>query len=273
MARQMRETFDTVRGRDDRFFDLFQKDEDSVLKVLRSICSDTKRAAVVTLKDTDRTRAMLVRARQSGKRIIATIADLAEDARDCFVGIDNKAAGATAAYLIATALGDRPATVGVVVGDHAYRCHEDREIGFRTALRQISRRAILAAETQGEDNAEKTYNGVLQMLKAHPGIGAIYNVGGGNPGLARALAEMDREQDVLVVAHEITFVSVPLLANGTMNYVLSQNPAELLSTAIGRARGSKQPADTNYLIDFGVYTKYNLPAYGRALHFESVQAV
>jgi LacI family transcriptional regulator len=84
-------------------------------------------------------------------------------------------------------------------------------------------------------------------------IGAIYNVGGGNPGFARALAEMDREQDVVVVVHEITFVSVPLLANGTMNYVLSQNPRELLSTAMSRARVSKPSSDATHLIDFGVF--------------------
>ena len=273
MARQMRETFEFVRGPNDRYFDLFEEDEEGVLRHLRAICSDTTRAAIVCVKDTDRVRATLIKARNSGKKIVAAISDLAPEARDSFVGIDNKAAGSTAVALITQAIGDRPATVGVVVGDSAFACHEEREISFRTTLRQTSRKVVLAAEAIGNDNAELTYRGVRKMLEAHPGIGAIYNCSGGNGGLARALMEMERDQDVLWIAHEITFVSVPLLMNGTMNFVLSQNPTELLETAMKAARLPRgAAADARSLIDFGVYTKFNLPSYGRDLHLENMQA-
>jgi LacI family transcriptional regulator len=261
MVRQMTQTFDGIKGPEDRFFDLFQMNEETVLRQLRDVCSDTSRAAVVTVKNTDRVRSILSKARRAGKTIIAMISELDSESRDGFVGIDNKAAGGTAAYLISQALGNRPTTVGVAVGDHAFSCHEDREIGFRSALREIAPKTVLAAEAKGEDNAEKTYHAIRRMLEAHPGMGAIYNVSGGNAGLARALRELGSDQDVVVVNHELTFISVPILKDGTLNYVLSQDPGALLSSAMRMARRPRPEIRPWTQIDFGVYTRFNLPGY------------
>lgn len=265
MMRQMKLAFDSVKRPADRFHDLCQLNEETVLRELREVCADTKRAAIVAVKDTDRIRSLLARSRKAGKRIVAFISELGADARDGFVGIDNKAAGATAAYLITEAIGDRPATVGVVVGDNAFRCHEDREIGFRTTLREIGRRVVLAGEARGEDNADRTYHAVRRMLDAHPGIGAIYNVSGGNLGLVRALKELGREQDIMVISHELTNISVPLLYESSLNFMFSQDPMTLLSEGMDMARSPQLLNDSRKNVDFGIYTRYNLPNYARSI--------
>lgn len=265
MMRQMKETFERLKGPSDRYYDLYQLNEDTILRQLREVCSDTNRAAIVAVKDTDRIRSVLAKSRKAGKRIVALISELGADTRDAFVGIDNKAAGATAAYMITQAIGDRPAAVGVVVGDNDFRCHEDREIGFRTTLREIGRRVVLAGEAKGEDNPERTYFAVRKMLETHPSIGAIYNVSGGNDGLARAIRELGREQDVIVVTHELTHVSVPLLYENVLNFTFSQDPLVLLSEAMNIARTSELGSDSRRHVDFGVFTRYNLPAYARDL--------
>ena len=265
MTRQMKRTFEAIKGPKDRYFDLFQLNEETVLRQLTEICSDRERAAVVTVKDTERIRSLLTKARQSGKRIIALISELGPDACDGYIGIDNKSAGAAAAYLVVQAIGDRPSTVGIVVGDHSFRCHEDREIGFRASLREIGRRVVLAGEARGEDNAERTYLGVLRMLETHPGISAIYNVSGGNQGLVRALREVKRDQDIIAMCHELTDVSVPLLHDNSLNFIFSQDPYTLLTEALKMARATTAPGDVRAHIDFGFYTRYNLPRYARDL--------
>jgi LacI family transcriptional regulator len=270
MAFQMKQTFDKLKNPSDRYFDLFQLNEETIIRHLRDVCADTGRAAIVTVKDTDRIRSVLSNARRAGKRIVALIADLEQDCRDGFVGIDNKAAGATAAYLIAQALGNRPATVGVAVGDHAFRCHEDREIGFRSTLREIAPRIILAAEAKGEDNADRTYHAIRRMLEAHPGMGAIYNVSGGNAGLTRALRELELDQHVMVILHELTSVTVPILIDGTLNYTISQDPFVLMSSGLQMARSAWPESESSKQIDFGVYTRFNLPSYARGLPVEDL---
>jgi LacI family transcriptional regulator len=247
-----------------RIQDLHQMDDAAVLAAVRSLCQDVARPLALTVKNTPQIVMELAKARRRGKRVIALISDLAVEARDAFVGIDNRAAGETAAFLVGRTLGDRPTTVGFVLGDHAYRCHEDREIGFRSALRTHFPKAVLAAEAIGQDNAPTTYAAARKMLHAHPGIGAIYSVAGGHIGLVRAIQEANRTRDIIVVAHEANDLTVPLLRNGQLDFLISQDPAALLAAALQQCDASPiEYAKSLNLVDFYVHTAFNVPAYAR----------
>ncbi len=262
MMGQMRTAFSRTDTGNSQLFDMWQKSEDEMLALVGELCRDPTRPLIVTAKNTDRMVSLLALARSQGKTVIALISDLSPAARDAFVGIDNRAAGQTAAFLIGRALGDRPTTVGVVLGDHAYRCHEDREIGFRTALRAHFPKVILADEAQGEDNPEKTRDAVRRMMKDQPAIGGLYNVGGGNAGLVEALREAGRARDLFVVGHEANDITVPFLQLGSFDFVIAQDPAQMLAEAMRLANTSEIMREPQ-MIDFGVYTRFNLPSYGR----------
>jgi len=209
--------------------------------------------------------ALLSAARAKGKRVIAMISDQVSPARDAFVGLDDRAAGQTAAFLIGRMLGDRPTTVGVVLGSPAFRNHEDREIGFRSGLRANFPKVVISGEAQGEDSADLTRNAVARLLRDHPALGAIYNVGGGNAGMVDALRAAGRAADMLVVGHEVNPVTAPLLRAGAMDFAIAGDPAELLSSALALAAGSdpgKQGVERH--LPFGVYTRFNLPAFAAA---------
>lgn len=261
MMAQMRDAWQGA-GLTGRFEDLYLADEDQVLRRIEDLCRDAHRPLILTAKNSDRLTDLLREARGRGKRIIAAVSDLAPEARDAFVGIDNRAAGQTAAFLIGRMLGDRPTTVGVVLGDIAFRCHEDREIGFRTALRAHFPKVVLAGEAQGEDSADLTRNAVLQMLKDHPALGAIYNVGGGNVGLLDALGEAGRAGDMLVIGHEVNAVTAPLLRGGGLDFAIAGDPVTLLAAALRHAfpEGAENLREIG-LLDFAVYTRFNLPGF------------
>ncbi|MCC6204123.1 MAG: substrate-binding domain-containing protein, partial [Hyphomicrobiales bacterium] len=53
---------------------------------------------------------------------------------------------------------------------------------------------------------------------------AIYNIGAGNPGIARALKERGRQHSVVFVGHEATEGTRELLLDGTLDAVIDQNP-------------------------------------------------
>ena len=75
----------------------------------------------------------LQRIRSSGKPVLAVVSDLERGARSAYLGIDNRAAGQMAAYLLGRHLEYRiDASVAVVVGNVSYRCHEHH--GFRIPL-------------------------------------------------------------------------------------------------------------------------------------------
>ena len=238
MTEQVKAAIAAIGAADVSFFNMYQKSEDAIASRVQRLCEDTSRPLVLCVKDTERTRILLTEARKRGKTIVAIISDLPEEARDSFVGIDNRAAGRTAAFLAGRTFGDRPTSVGVVLGDYAFRCHEDREIGFRSCLREYFPKLALAAEVQGEDNPEKTYHAVLEMLEQHPAIAAVYNLSGGNVGLARALVETGRKDDMLVISHEVNSVTMPLMRSGTHDYLISQDPHRLISEAVRALRQS-----------------------------------
>lgn len=105
----------------------------------------------------------------------------------------------------------------MIVGDYAFRCHEDREIGFRAYLRTAFPEVVLADVARGEDSPEQTRRATLDLFAVHPEIAAVYNVAGGNLGLASALEELGHANDVIVVTHEANRITIPLLKKGTMD--------------------------------------------------------
>jgi LacI family transcriptional regulator len=88
-------------------------------------------------KDIEPIRATLGRLLATGKPVVALVSDLDAAARPAYVGIDDRAAGQLAGFLLGRCLERVPrAEVAVIVGCASYRCHEDREMRFRTLLRQ-----------------------------------------------------------------------------------------------------------------------------------------
>ena len=143
-----------------------------------------------------------------------------------------------------------------------FSCHEDREIGFRSNLREHFSIVQIADVAKGEDSPDRTFEAVRSLLKAHPKLDAIYNVAGGNAGLARAIVESDRADNLHVVTHEANSITVPLVRDGIVQYLISLDPAELLRTAVDLIeRRAISRTKELYLINFGVYTRFNPPDY------------
>ncbi len=166
--------------------------------------------------------------RNAGKPVLAVVSDLERSARSAYLGIDNRAAGQMAAYLLGRQLEHRTdATVAVVVGNVSYRCHEDREIGFRSLLRQKFSNVELM-EIVGNDSSEIAYQATLKAFATKPNLAGLYNVAGGNRGLAQALADMKLTYQPMYITHELNHVTEPLLRAERIDYLITQDLDELL---------------------------------------------
>lgn len=254
---QMKLWAPTVAGVDLVIHDLYQASDERMLETVTELCRDTTRPLILTAKNAEPLRAVLVEARRRGKRIVTFISDLNADCRDGYVGIDNRMAGQTAAFIIGNLFRHRPAKAGVVLGDYAYSCHEDREIGFRSNLRAHHPTITLTEAVKGEDSAEQTYLAMRQLLTAHPDLDAIYNVAGGNAGLAQAVAESPRARAIHVITHETNHITVPLLRRGGVHYAIAQHPGDLLARAAHFATQGG-PKELNF-VNSAVYTPFNIP--------------
>jgi len=146
----------------------------------------------------------------AGIPVVTLVTDVPASGRLAYVGIDNRAAGATAAYLIGQWLGDAPGDVLVTLSRSVFRGEEEREMGFRATLRD--RALVVVPDTDGLDASP-----VSAALDAHPGIRAVYSAGGGNAAILDAFGE--RECRVFV-AHDLDVDNVALLRAGRISAVL-----------------------------------------------------
>jgi len=151
--------------------------------------------------------------------VVTLVTDVPRSPRTAYVGIDNRAAGATAAYLVTQWLGPRPGAVLVALSRSFFRGEEEREMGFRSALRSMGpgRRVIDVTETDGLD---ATIRGLVRdALEAEHDVPAVYSIGGGNTAILGAFADRGRPAPLLI-AHDLDDDNLRLLRGGQIAAVL-----------------------------------------------------
>jgi LacI family transcriptional regulator len=207
------------------------KSDEETIEIIRTLGRDLDGLAVVS-KNIEPVKSVLKELRSAGKNVVALVSDLDATVRDAYVGIDNRAAGQLAAFILGRCL-ERTgeAKVAVVVGYFSYLCQEDREIGFRSLLRQRFPQIEIVEVVKGDDSREATYEAALRLLRNRPDTAGIYNVAGGNFGLAKAIEEADLARRPLYIAHEVNEVTEPLLRKGVIDFLISQNVESLVRTS------------------------------------------
>jgi hypothetical protein len=143
-------------------------------------------------------------------------------------GIDNRAAGQTAAYP------DRPrpwcpSEPGRGCGGrHApSAAMKTARSGFRTGLRAHFPKVVLAGEARGEDSAELTFPRChARCCRTIPRSVRDLQCGWREPGAdGGAPRDAGRADDVIVVGHDVNFVTAPLLRDRLLDCVLASDPA------------------------------------------------
>nr|WP_179278511.1 LacI family DNA-binding transcriptional regulator [Rhodococcus sp. 06-418-1B] len=163
----------------------------------------------------------------AGIPVVTHVTDVPGSRRVGYVGIDNRAAGETAAYLVTKMLGETPGDVLITLSSNSYRGEEEREIGFRSAMRRISgtgdnrpRSVVEIAENDGLDSRVETL--VLDALERNPNIVAVYSCGGGNSAIVRAFDKLGRDCPVFV-AHDLDADNRELLYRHRITVVLDHD--------------------------------------------------
>jgi LacI family transcriptional regulator len=161
---------------------------------------------------------------ERGVPAVTLISDIANTKRVAYVGLDNRSAGRTAGYLLARFIGPRPAKVAMIAGSLSYRAHEEREMGFLHLFEDLFPAIQVVGLREGHDEEARNYRQTKTLLAQHPDLAGIYNIGGGPEGIARALKEAGRQDEVVFVGHGLTPDTRSLLIEGAMDAVITQNP-------------------------------------------------
>jgi len=176
----------------------------AMVEALDKIGTRGSHGVIVKAPDTDLVAEAIDRLTVRGIPVVTFVTDVPRSSRVGYVGVDNRDAGATAAYLIDEWLGDSPASVLVTLSSNAFRGEEEREMGFRGEMRRAlggkGRAVVEIAESEGLDATIEQL--VLDALDRDPTIGAVYSIGGGNVATIRAFEKRGRGYRVFI-AHDL----------------------------------------------------------------------
>ena len=170
----------------------------------------------------------------SGIPVLTLVSDISHVGRASYVGIDNRAAGRLAGYLIGRFLPGARGKVAMIAGALAYRGHEEREMGFRHILRERFPDMEIVAAPEIREDPDRAHAEVRALLAQYPDLLAIYCIGAGGEGVARALTETGRDQSVVFIGHDLTDSTRGFLLDGVMDAVIDQNARVEARDAIDR---------------------------------------
>lgn len=215
---------------------------------------------IIVASDEASVRTAVDSATRRGIAVMTLVSDLPGTQRRHFIGIDNAAAGRTAASLMGRFL-PQGGKIAVIAGSLQLRDHADRLAGFRAVLNAEFPAITLIGPLEGHDERSETQALVGQLLEQHRDLAGIYNLGAGNAGLVGALDASSRAGAIRVIAHELTDPTRSGLQSGAIDVVLDQNPDGEIRQAIAVARtlalggSSKGAVDP---IEIGIFLRDNL---------------
>lgn len=138
-----------------------------------------------------------------GVPVFSLLSDFASGVREGYVGLNNRKAGRTAAWMI-TKMARQPGKVAVFVGSHRFHGHELREIGFRSYFREHAPDFEVLDTLVNLETSQITHEATLDLLHRHPDLIGFYVAGGGMEGAISAIREEGLNGKYLVAVNELT---------------------------------------------------------------------
>jgi LacI family transcriptional regulator len=196
-----------------------------------------------------------------GIPVVTLVTDIPLSKRVAYVGIDNRAAGATAAFLVDRLLGDGPGDVLIALSRSVFRGEEDREIGFRATMRSRSANRALIEQSDTDGLDATVQESTLRTLQQNPGINSVYSIGGGNKAILEAFDAAHRRCEVFV-GHDLDRDNLKLLHDERLTAVLHHDlryDMRLACHLIMRAHGAIDGAIDSVRSPIHIVTPYNVP--------------
>jgi len=200
-------------------------------EALESLMGRFDGVAVVAL-DHQSVRAAIDDLVASGMFVVTLVSDVPGSRRHHYVGIDNVAAGRTAASLIGRLSHSRVGKIGVIAGSQLLRDHAERIFGFQQVIGLEYPNLILVGPVEGGDQDSLNESLMAKLLADHADLVGVYNVGAGTPGVAKAISDAGREREIVFVAHDLTSFTRRALLRGVIDAVVHQDPGREARSAM-----------------------------------------
>ena len=235
-----------------------------IVGILDAIARRGSRGVILKAPEAPEVNAAVLRLSEAGIPVVTLVSDLPVSKRVAYVGMDNRSAGATAAYLVNQWLGEAAAQDGrilVALSRSVFRGEEEREIGFRSAIRERWPHRRLTEITDSDGLDTSVYRLALDALDRHADIEAVYSIGGGNRAILDAF-DARRRPCRAFIAHDLDRDNRELLEAGRLSAVLYHDLRRDMHRAcqlIMQAHGALDGPIVTAPAPIQVITPFNIP--------------
>lgn len=206
-------------------------DPHAIARVLRGLDVAAIDGLALMAPETPPVRDAVARLRQAGVPVVALVSDLPSSPRNYFVGINNLAAGRTAAQLMGKFAG-RPGEVLVVTNSIRARDSLERRLGFDAVMQADFPALTVLPTVESFDDPVRMEEVVLSLLLRKPRLVGLYSMGSGNLAVLRALRRSARAGELSVIMHELTPPTRQGLLAREVDAVIAQNVGHLVRSAM-----------------------------------------
>lgn len=194
-------------------------------------------------------------------QVVTFNSDIVGTKRCCFVGMDNKLSGQTAAGLF----GLMTRGVGkilVITGYFSSMLNNSRVDGFVEEIKKISPKLEIAGVQGSFNNTEEVRKIIENAMMSISGINGIFVVSGGQEGIVEAFKNLGVDQRPYVVIYDQTKKNEKLLRDNVADFLIDQNgfeqgyrPQRILADLL---LNDNQPEKEFFYTGIDIKTKYNL---------------
>lgn len=245
-----------------RLMDVPAFDAQALAKALDVVREEEMDGVAFVAVDHPLVRETLERLVEDGLAAVTVVSDLVNSPRAHYAGIDNLAAGRTAATLLGRFLGGRQGSILPVAGSLQVQDHRERLEGFQAVLQERFPGRTILPVVEGRDDPALVERLVSGAASDFPQLAGIYSFGAGNRGLIRAQSAFAQERRPVAVAHELTSVTRAGLLSGHIDAVLNQDAGHEVRSAIRVLKAKADGASVvvaQERIRIDIFLKENLP--------------
>lgn len=211
-----------------------QNDPFEIAALLASLSPETVDGVAIMAPETPQVRDAIQRLQERGVHALPFISNQTLSG-DHWVGIDNRAAGATAGTLMGRFLPCRPGKLAVIADSLLSRDSLERRSGFDAVVNSSfpHLQTLPTLETYGSQ--DRTQRIVSKMFGHHREIVGVYILSSEARGPLSAILKVLGSQHV-IIAHERTPYTVTALLDDTLDAIITQDPGHLVRSAVRKLR-------------------------------------
>ncbi|MBL4615203.1 MAG: LacI family DNA-binding transcriptional regulator [Magnetovibrio sp.] len=186
----------------------------------------------VMAPETPQIRDAIKRMRERDIMTIPFIANQQDIEKDNFVGINNRAAGATAGRLMGRFSCGRTGTVAVINDTMQSRDSLERRLGFDAISNQFFSNLTILPSLETFGDPERTHKIIETTLNANANLLGVYIIGSEARVPLEAMERLGHDRHLTVLAHERTPSTTSALKKGTLAAIITQDTGHLVRSAV-----------------------------------------